>query len=652
MAATRQALLGYLSDQETKVDLLNNEAIARTIIRLIREKSDQSVTIGVHGDWGAGKSSVLEMVRAGFPKDGDVLCLKFNGWQFQGFEDAKIALIEGVVTGLIESRSLLTKASEEARRVLASIDWLKVAKRGGGLAFNALTGLPSWDQLAGAVDAVIDKFRSGDIGKDELERAFAETKAVLKDKPPESKSVPHEMREFRKSFKALLAKADIKQLVVLVDDLDRCVPETAIQTLEAVRLFVALDKTAFIIGADEGMIQYAVRKHFPDLPETDPLRPYARNYLEKLIQVPFRIPALGETETRIYVTLLLLGGVLKEGSDDFAKLLELGRRALAQPWEGKGIEDADIRNILGKRYSEVAPYVVMAEQISPVLSAGTNGNPRQIKRFLNALALRLAVAEDRGFGAAIEKTKLAKLMLAELYLPEAVFAHIASSVASSPDGSCPQLTAIEKLASLGESAKESGKTSEGAGDPAADAVLDDWKLRPEVLRWATVQPEIGGQSLKPYLFVIKDRRNFLSASTPLPPKLLALFERLAGGELSARATLTDAKQLVPAELDALFSALRSKVLASDTFETKPLAMFGISTLAETHPGLQGRYMDLLEAFQIERLGLWIASGHLCIKEPTQQARLNTLLAKIRTQTKSTGLRMAIEMSGKPSRKGG
>ncbi|GLS32585.1 hypothetical protein GCM10007937_42950 [Mesorhizobium albiziae] len=51
------------------------------------------------------------------------------------------------------------------------------------------------------------------------------------------------------------------------------------------------------------MIEYAVRKHFPDLPDTTGPQTYARNYLEKLIQVPFRIPSLGDTETRIYVTL-------------------------------------------------------------------------------------------------------------------------------------------------------------------------------------------------------------------------------------------------------------------------------------------------------------------------------------------------------------
>jgi predicted KAP-like P-loop ATPase len=92
-----------LTDNETKVDLLNNEAIATTIIGLLRKNPDHPVTIGVHGDWGAGKSSVLEMIDSGFEGTEEVLCLKFNGWRFQGFEDAKIALIEGIVTGLIET---------------------------------------------------------------------------------------------------------------------------------------------------------------------------------------------------------------------------------------------------------------------------------------------------------------------------------------------------------------------------------------------------------------------------------------------------------------------------------------------------------------------------------------------------------------------
>ncbi|MHC2564673.1 hypothetical protein ACVIVD_006708 [Bradyrhizobium liaoningense] len=141
----------------------------------------------------------------------------------------------------------------------------------------------------------------------------------------------------------------------------------------------------------------------------------ARSYLEKLLQVPFRIPALGETETGIYVTLLLLGRALGEESPEFVKLLALGRAALGKPWEGKGIDHDAIKAAVGERFDEIVDALNLADRVSPVLAAGTKGNPRQIKRFLNALALRLAVAQERGFGNAIEQPHLAKVMLAEMF---------------------------------------------------------------------------------------------------------------------------------------------------------------------------------------------------------------------------------------------
>ena len=63
--------------------------------------------------------------------------------------------------------------------------------------------------------------------------------------------MPDEINAFRKAFDDLLDKADVKQLVVLIDDLDRCLPDTAIETLEAIRLFVFTSHTAFIVAADD-----------------------------------------------------------------------------------------------------------------------------------------------------------------------------------------------------------------------------------------------------------------------------------------------------------------------------------------------------------------------------------------------------------------
>src|SRR4029077_5174167 len=117
-------------------------------------------------------------------------------------------------------------------------------------------------------------------------------KEILKPKS-ETSNVPKEIEGFRKAFDELLKKAGIDQLVVLIDDLDGCLPDTAIETLEALRLFVFTSRTAFVVAADEAMIEYAVRKHFPHLPDTTGPQTYPKPHLEKLIQVPFRIPALG-----------------------------------------------------------------------------------------------------------------------------------------------------------------------------------------------------------------------------------------------------------------------------------------------------------------------------------------------------------------------
>jgi hypothetical protein len=46
----------FLNDRETETDLLCHEATAKTVVRLIRETPAAPITIGVHGDWGAGKS--------------------------------------------------------------------------------------------------------------------------------------------------------------------------------------------------------------------------------------------------------------------------------------------------------------------------------------------------------------------------------------------------------------------------------------------------------------------------------------------------------------------------------------------------------------------------------------------------------------------
>jgi len=197
----------FLFDNETKVDLLNNEPIAASIISLLRDNPAKPMTIGVHGDWGAGKSSILEMIEQQLEKHADTVCLKFNGWRFQGFEDAKIALIEGIVSALVEKRPALTKAGDAVKDIFSRIDWLKVARHAGGLAITATTGIPSPDLVASMFSKL--KGIAADPAKlatkDNLEAVAESAKDLIK---PGSKRVPQEIEAFRKEFDQLLGVVD------------------------------------------------------------------------------------------------------------------------------------------------------------------------------------------------------------------------------------------------------------------------------------------------------------------------------------------------------------------------------------------------------------------------------------------------------------
>lgn len=635
-----------LADNETKVDLLNNEAIATTIIGLLSARPDHPVTIGVHGDWGAGKSSVLEMIEAGFANTDDVLCLKFNGWRFQGFEDAKIALIEGIVTGLIKKRPALTKAAAAVKDVFSRIDWLKVAKRAGGLAMTAFTGIPTPDQIGaivGSLEALVAD-PANIATKENLTAAVDEVKAVLK--PGESKNVPEEVEAFRKAFDRLLKDAGIKQLVVLIDDLDRCLPDTAIETLEAIRLFVFTARTAFVVAADEAMIEYAVRKHFPDLPDSTGPRDYARNYLEKLIQVPFRIPALGETETRIYVTLLLAGAEIGEDDADYGKLISVAREKLKRPWTSGGLDSATIKTALGKQAEKANNALALSDQIGPILASGAKGNPRQIKRFLNTLLLRERTATARGFGDDIKLPVLAKLMLAERFIPR-LFEQIAFVSAVHPHGFCEDLDALEKhLATAdGKEPQADERKGQKSVEPASmpdNAVLAEWKSSETICDWACLSPKLSGIDLRPYLFVTKDKKDYFGPVSVLG-HLAGVVEKLFGGKMTVQSYEAELKQLVQPEAEKVFEAVRTKIMSTGAFDTKPPGIDGLVVLVKAQPGLQTRLMDFLEALPSSKCGPWAVSGWQgVIKDVECAARLTKLLGDWSKATNNPGLKASAE----------
>ena len=438
-------------------------------------------------------------------------------------------------------------------------------------------------------------------------------------KPGETKNVPEEVEAFRKAFDQLLKDAGIKQLIVLIDDLDRCLPDTAIETLEAIRLFVFTARTAFVVAADEAMIEYAVRKHFPDLPDSTGPRDYARNYLEKkLIQVPFRIPALGETETRIYVTLLLAGAEIGENDADYANLIGVAREKLKRPWTSGGLDAATVKTALSKQAEKANNALALSDQIGPILASGTKGNPRQIKRFLNTLLLRERTA-TRADSGTISNCPCSRSSCSLSASSRGCSSRSRLSPRSTRRGYARTSKRWKGLATAdGKESQAGERKGQRAGEPGPaldNAVLTEWRSSETVCDWARLSPKLLGLDLRPYLFVTKDKKDYFGPVSVLG-HLAGVVEKLFSGKMTVQGYEAELKQLVQPEAEKVFEAVRTKIMSTAPSTPSPRVLMDLSFLVKAQPGLQGRLMDFWKHCQMASVAHGLsAAGRVSLKMP-------------------------------------
>lgn len=544
------------------------------------------LVLGIHGDWGAGKSTVLSLVERGLAKTDGVATLWFNGWEYEGFEDAKIAILEGIVRHLQQNKKFFEKAKDLFRRLRKRIDYMKLARAAVVGGAGALAAGPAG--LALMLPTLLDPGKAGEN--------FDSAAGVIKG--ADGKDDPLDLRGFRRDFLEMLEKAGITQLVVLVDDLDRCLPKTAIGTLEAIRLLISGERTVFVLACDRSMIEYAVREHFPEHPGMRGDE-YARNYLDKLIQIPFVLPVLGPLEVGIYVQLLLLEGVF--GSDDpgFLKVLEQARELSKKPWIDQQLDMAPIQDALSKDAAARELHALM-QGIAPVLATGTEGNPRQIKRFINAVFVRRRAAEARGLAEEVQVAPLMKLMLAE-YFHRDLFDALASE-SRDGDGSSNLVRQLETPPAEDSGAKKKGDKADKPAEQD-EAVRSDFVNDPKIAKWAALDPKIASLDLRPYLFVIRDAR--LVSASNLPAEVAELLGLVGQGK-SLLGEKTKVQKLTAELRGLLASELATRLATATDANRKSTCAKGIKELIKLDSAVVGIVDRAFVSMPISAIGTWIS----------------------------------------------
>jgi hypothetical protein len=403
------------ADNETEIDLLGFDFLVDGLVIALSEPRLLPLTVGVLGDWGSGKSSLMglacaELVAEGASPDGDrYVCVRFSPWQYEDYEDVKVALMAVVLTRLADEAADDADQQEEVGRLDAFVRGFRRRSRRvvrGGVELLP-TAVPA---VAAVVDPSLDPTLIA-VAQQGVQSATAGVAERLTEPTSAQDEEPiTDVAEFRTRFAALVKSLDhVAAVVVFIDDLDRCLPETVVDTFEAIRLLLGAPQTAFVVAANQKIVESAVDARYPELRDDNRARGIGAQYLEKMLQLKIAVPALAVPEAVTYINLLLAELHLRE--DDFAWVREhvAGQRAT------HSLEVAFTLGTLGDLDVAVPAELVAdlewAAAIAPVLAAGSRGNPRQIKLFLNTLQLRRRSAKRRG--VTLDPAVLAKLMLLE-----------------------------------------------------------------------------------------------------------------------------------------------------------------------------------------------------------------------------------------------
>ena len=535
------------SDEPASVDLLAFGVIAETAIEVVLDDELDPIALGISGPWGSGKSTILKLIKAkleslgAVSEDKRVLVVETDPWRYDPDVGAKGTLILEVLNALkteFEGGQGVPKKLEGALKKLTKrVNWanaLKLAAR-----FSISLQLPGIDDLSNLVN------------EDEAEG------------DPE----PRNLDEFRNDFAELLADdqlKDLRRVVVLVDDLDRCLPDTVIDTLETMRLFLSVPKMSFIIAADEDRVADALRQRYPEHEgSSEKTEEPARLYLHKIVQTTLRLPALSRFDTEAYLLLLLLQRRMDDqlSETQFEQIVD-GCAELRR--KGKGVNTLLIPEDL-----DLSTEMQFAARLTPILYEKLRGSPRRVKRFLNDLNVRSSIAERRGI--ALNVSVFAKLMVLEQLLQRefnlvldwlahgklrsrlANLENIAgqSTPTEKPEAAGKQESSERSTASL-RSYQAATTATELKGDSGTEEVYSD-----DLIRWAKLPPSLGDIDLSPYLHLAASFVGTHLIDSGLPKVLRDIAANLLSSSRTAQKSVADSdiRGLTPSEVQALIEHL-------------------------------------------------------------------------------------------------
>ena len=499
-ASTWPGVIRLWDDNPSKIDLLGFDAVVRPILDAISTPGLDPLTIGVQSPWGGGKSTLLNLISKSLSVDNTFLVIRTEPWQYDNHDDVRGTLIAEILDEIRTRFDSEGDVTDRVAELLKRISWSRV-----GLA----------------------------VGKGVLSMGWS-TSELIEAFTPKKRSEPESMSGFKDAFASLLKiLPKIKRVVILVDDLDRCLPDAVMATLEAIKLFLAVDKIVFVLAADQDMVRDAIAASLSATKRNDR---FATQYLEKIVQLPVSLPHLAPHDAEAYIGLLLARSAAPS-PETFEELVDhcsVRRSANEFPLLG---------NLSGLTYKPTEEVLRLAAQLSEGLSADRRANPRQIKRFLNAYGVRSSIATAR-------KVEIDASVLMKMLLLEQLHRTSFETLAAADLGA--RITLLEEWAAWGK----------GEGDKPNG-------VSAETLDWINTGPVLNSVTLTSYLTLAASLLNIRTGGALSDEVAGLLQDLLDEGDATRSAAVAKLVLLDEAEqieaLDLTFSSSRSLDDASSLF---------------------------------------------------------------------------------------
>lgn len=443
-------------------------------------------------------------------------------------------------------------------------------------------------------------------------------------------------------------------------------PDAVVDTFEAIRLFLNSKKTAYVVAANQAVVEAAIDSRYPELRGEDGVGVGA-DYLEKMLQLKIAIPSLAVPEAETYVNLLLANLYL--GTDEFSRVLESTRTLRAAGELTVAFNIGIASDLVETLPEKLVQDLGWAAEITPSLANGLRGNPRQIKRFLNTLMLRRRSAAMRG--VTLQPDVLAKLqvleeqhvndfkrlfdwqMAADDVIPELTQAEAAVRYAApalpdaTPSGGSRPVPADGEDRSAASGTKVAGdqgapRTRKPKEPPKLRVDVQAWVDKEHVRRWLELEPRLGGTDLRPYFTYSRDKLSLGVAVSRMPQHLQALMRRVQDTVPASRRTaIGEVAQLPSHERGQLVDSLMERVGRNPGGP----GMLAAIELAERAPDVAAAVVQAL--FSVADSAVQQSAGTAVVRRLKDVEGANDLLDKWAT-SENTALATAVRAARRPA----